>query len=223
MALSGPRLNPRNGKASHLVVLVHGYGADGNDLIGLAGPLAEVLPGAAFVAPDAPQRCPGARFQWFPIAELDPQVMHKGVVSAAPGLKEFIESELKRLELPPERLALIGFSQGTMLSLHLGLGPLKPAAIVGFSGILTGTPADKLDRSPPIFLAHGSADPLIPPEALFLTAGTLGAHGVRVQWHLSPGVGHGIDETGLALAADFLALAFAGRLAATGEAACILR
>ncbi len=221
MALSGPRQNPRSGKATHLVVFVHGYGADGNDLVGLAKPLAEHLPSAAFVAPDAPHPCPGARFQWFPITELDPRRMHTGVTEAAPGLQAFIESELQRLSLTPDRLALVGFSQGTMLSLHLGLGALKPAAIVGFSGLLTAPP-QKNGAAPPVFLAHGGADPLIPPEALFFTAGTLGALGVRVQWHLSPEIGHGIDDSGIALAGRFLAMAFAGKLAASGEAACVL-
>lgn len=220
MALSGPRLEPRSGKATHLVVFVHGYGADGKDLMGLAQPFAQRLPTAAFVAPDGPERCPGAGFQWFPITQLDPRLMHKGVTTAAPVLLEFVESELKHLSLTPDRLALVGFSQGTMLSLHLGLSALKPAAIVGFSGLLTGTPTK--GEAPPVFLAHGGSDPLIPPEALFLTAGALGASGVRVQWHLSPGLGHGIDENAIAMAANFLALAFAGRLAASGEAACVL-
>lgn len=222
MALSGPRRPAASSKADSLIVFVHGYGADGNDLIGLAAPLAQLLPGTAFAAPDAPEPCPGARFQWFPIAELNPKAMHKGVTAAAPVLQDYIEAELQRLELSPERLALIGFSQGTMISLHLGLGILKPAAIIGFSGVLTGELAAATDR-PPVFLSHGSADPLIPPEALFLTAGALGAAGVRVQWHLSPDLGHGIDEAGLSRAGNFLKLAFAGRLAAYGECRCLLR
>ena len=222
MALSGPRRPAASGKANALVVFLHGYGADGNDLMGLAEPLAQVLPDAAFAAPDAPHACPGARFQWFAIAELNTEVMHKGVLAAAPGLKTYVEAELQRHALPPSRLVLIGFSQGTMLALHLGLGPLKPAAIVGFSGVLTGEPPPAVDF-PPVFLSHGGADPLIPPEALFLTAGALGAAGVRVQWHLSPGGGHGIDETALSLAAGFLQLALAGRLAAHGESRSLLR
>jgi phospholipase/carboxylesterase len=221
MALKGPRLDPKNGKANALVVLVHGYGADGNDLIGLAQPLSRILPDAAFVAPDAPQRCPGARFQWFPISDLDPRQMHDGVLSAAPLLQEFIAAELKRLSLAADRLALIGFSQGTMLALHIGLGPLKPAAIVGFSGVLTGEPATR--DAPPVLLVHGGSDPLIPAEALYLTAAALGAHGVRVEWHISPGLGHGIDDAGLESAASFLTLAFSGRLKASGEAGCALR
>lgn len=222
MALTGPRKAAKSGKATELVVLVHGYGADGNDLIGLAEPLAQALPGAAFVSPNGPQPCPGARFQWFPIRELEPKQMHQGVIGAAPVLREFIDSELKRLSLTADRLALVGFSQGTMLSLHLALSGLKPAALVGFSGLLTGAPPEA-HEPPPVFLAHGGADPLIPPEAIFATATTLGLLGARVQWHLSPGVGHGIDDSALALAANFLRLAFAGRLAATGPASCPMR
>lgn len=220
MVLAGPRQEPNNGKATELVVLCHGYGADGNDLIGLAPALRRLLPQAAFVAPNAPEPCPGAGFQWFAITELDPAAMHRGVVAATPALETFVRSELARLSLAADRLALVGFSQGTMMALHLGLGALRPAAIVGFSGMLTGAPAT--NDAPPVLLAHGEADPLIPAEALFLTAATLGACGVRVQWHLSPGLGHGIDETGIALAGAFLAMAFAGRLQADGEASCPL-
>lgn len=222
MALSGPRRAPQTGKASELVVLVHGYGADGDDLIGLAAPLAEHLPGAAFVAPHAPYPCPGARFMWFPITDLDPRAMHQGVSAAAPLLHAFIEEELQRYGLAADRLALIGFSQGTMLSLHLALGALKPAAVLGFSGVLTGGAAPNRNL-PPIFLAHGSDDPVIPVDALFMTAAALAASGGRVQWHITPQMGHGIGDDGLALAGGFLKLAFAGILAAQGPASSPLR
>jgi phospholipase/carboxylesterase len=223
VALSGPRLEPLRGPATHLVVLCHGYGADGKDLIELAPHLQSLLPGAGFVAPNAPQPCPGAGYQWFPISRIDPHEMHKGVEGAAGLLEAFVQAELARLTLTADRLALIGFSQGTMMALHVGLrGPIRPAAIVGFSGLLTGaTPLD--GEIPPVLLTHGAADPVIPPEALFMTAGALGAGGVRVQWHLSQGLGHGIDETALVLAGGFLALAFGGRLTPSGEACCTLR
>lgn len=222
MALSGPRQPARSGKARELVVLVHGYGADGGDLIGLADPLSQVLPDAAFVAPDGPQPCPGARCQWFPITQIDPRLMHQGVVGAAPVLQQFVESELARLSLTADRLALVGFSQGTMLSLHLGLGPLKPRAVVGFSGLLTAPP-QSVNTPPPVLLTHGSSDNVIPADAMFATAATLGSLGVRVQWHLSPGMGHGIDDNSLLLAANFLRLAFAGRLIAEGPACSPVR
>jgi phospholipase/carboxylesterase len=213
MALSGPTLAPARGPATHLVVLVHGYGADGNDLIGLAQHWRALLPTVAFAAPNAPTRVPGsAGYQWFPISRIDPHEMKKGVEIAAPVLDEYLDAELARLNLPPERLALVGFSQGTMLSLHLGLRrAIKPAAIVGFSGLLPGPPP-QLAEFPPILLTHGDQDQVIPPQALFLAANDLGAAGAGVQWHLAPGMGHGIDPEGLMLAGTFLELAFRGLL-----------
>src|SRR5580698_3349913 len=117
-ALTGPRLSPLRGRATHLVVLCHGYGADGNDLIGLAPHWQRLLPTVAFASPNAPERVPGSQgFQWFPISRLDPREMQKGVESAAETLDAFLDAELARLELPGDRLALVGFSQGTMMSL----------------------------------------------------------------------------------------------------------
>jgi phospholipase/carboxylesterase len=222
VALSGPRLEPLSGVATHLVVLCHGYGADGNDLIALAPHWQRALPGAAFVAPHAPEPCPGAGYQWFPISRIDPEEMHKGVVAAAGVLDAFLKDELARLALPPDRLALVGFSQGTMMALHVGLrGVLRPAAIIGFSGLLTGPPSH-FKGTPPVLLAHGDADPLIPPQALFVTAAALGAAGLAVQWHLSPGLAHGIDASEIEIAGHFLSLAFGGRLKISGEACCVL-
>ena len=218
MALTGPSLAPAQGPATHLVVLVHGYGADGNDLIGLAQHWRGLLPTVAFAAPNAPTRVPGSQgYQWFPISRLDPHEMKKGVEAAAPVLEEYLDGELARLNLPPERLALVGFSQGTMLSLHLGLRrAVKPAAIVGFSGLLPGPPPE-LAEFPPILLTHGDQDQVIPPQALFLAAGQLGAAGAGVQWHLASGIGHGIDPEGLMMAGGFLAQAFAGLLKSRQE------
>ncbi|HEY5238775.1 MAG TPA: phospholipase [Rhizomicrobium sp.] len=224
--ITGPRLAPARGPATHLVVLCHGYGADGNDLIGLAPHWQKLLPTVAFVSPNAPERVPGSQgFQWFPISRLDPREMQKGVESAAETLNAFLDAELARLELPGDRLALVGFSQGTMMSLHVGLKrAVKPAAIVGFSGMLPG--ADQLGQlpadTPPIFLAHGDADQMIPPQALFVSAGALGHAGASVQWHLARGVGHSIDQAGLVLGGQFLAMAFRGILARKGEIACAL-
>ena len=223
MALSGPTLAPVRGPATHLVVLVHGYGADGNDLIGLASHWQDLLPTVAFAAPNAPTRVPGSPgYQWFPISRIDPHEMRKGVEVAGPQLDEYLDGELARLGLAPERLALVGFSQGTMLSLHVGLRrKVQPAAIVGFSGLLAGAPP--AGEIPPILLTHGDSDQVIPPQAMFLAATQLGAAGARVQWHLAHGMGHGIDPEGLAIAGEFLDLAFRGLLKSQGEATCVLK
>jgi len=225
--LTGPRLPPARGEATHLVVLCHGYGADGNDLISLAPYWQRLMPTAAFVAPNAPERCAGsAGFQWFPIARLDPGDMLRGVEQAAPVLETFLESELARYGLPAERLALVGFSQGAMLSLHVGLcRTMTPAVIVGFSGMFAAVdePATPIRvPAPPVLLVHGDADPMIPVQALLLSAAALGRAGLAVQWHISPGVGHSIDEAGLTLAGAFLTAAFRGRLRAPDEICCPL-
>ena len=223
MPLSGPTLDPVRGPATHLVVLVHGYGADGQDLIGLASHWQGLLPTVAFAAPNAPTRIPGGPgYQWFPISRIDPHEMQKGVEAAGPALDEYLDGELARLGLSHDRLALAGFSQGTMMSLHLGLRrKIKPAAIVGFSGMLPGAPPG--GESPPILLTHGDSDQVIPPQAMFLAASQLGVAGASVQWHLARGMGHGIDPEGLGIAGQFLSLAFRGLLKTDGETRCVCK
>ncbi|HMI95502.1 MAG TPA: prolyl oligopeptidase family serine peptidase [Micropepsaceae bacterium] len=218
--LDGPRLMPQSGPATHLVVLCHGYGSDGNDLIGLAPHWQKALPHTAFVSPNAPDRCDmaGAGYQWFPLSRLDPQETLRGTEAAAPKLNAFLDAELSRLGLAGDRLAIVGFSQGTMMALSVGLrrNP-APAAIVGFSGMLAGAETlPHLDAPPPVLLVHGDADQVIPSAALFMSATALGAAGVPVQWHLSKGLGHGIDPFGLGLAQKFLVDAFSGRAPRSG-------
>ncbi|MGH6888488.1 MAG: alpha/beta hydrolase [Rhizomicrobium sp.] len=223
-ALNGPRLPPVRGNPAHLVVFCHGYGADGNDLIGLAPHWQRLLPTAAFVAPNGPERCQGAGFQWFPLARLDVEEVRRGVESAAECLNTFLDTELARLGLSPDRLILAGFSQGTMMSLHVGLRrPIKPLAIIGYSGMLAVPErVDQLGaKAPPILLVHGDVDTMIPPEALFAAAGALGRAGALVQWHLSRGIAHSIDPEGLLLGATFAAMAIRGTLRrCAGEVHC---
>jgi phospholipase/carboxylesterase len=219
--LDGPRVAPVRPPATHLVVLCHGYGSDGNDLIGLAPHWRNALPGAAFVAPNAPERIAGAGYQWFPLSRIDPQETLRGTEGAAPKLNAFIDEELARLNLSGDKLGLVGFSQGTMMSLYVGLrrNP-APAAIVGYSGMLVGGETlPRYESAPPVLLLHGDMDQVIPPQALFMSANALGGAGVPVQWHMSKGLAHGIDPVGLALAGQFLADAFAGRKARTGPVA----
>jgi phospholipase/carboxylesterase len=217
--LDGPRLNPRSGSPRQLVVFLPGYGADGNDLIDIGRAWQQYLPQAAFVSPHAPEPCGQAPVgrQWFPLTFSDPNERWLGVNKAAPVLQRFLDAELNRHKLPPSALALVGFSQGTMMALHVGLRrAAAPAAIVGFSGLLVVPPEGDLDAfageiksRPPVLLVHGDRDELIPAQALFQATQGLAALGLSVEWHLSAGIGHGIDAEGLRHGGEFLARRFA--------------
>ncbi len=220
--LDGPRLEPRSGKAKQLVVFLHGFGADGNDLIALGQEWQQLLPEAAFVSPHAPESCAGAPMgrQWFELTFRSPDERWRGVNKAKPALDAFLDAELARHNLGPESLALVGFSQGTMMGLHVALRRVLPlAAVVGYSGIyVTPESADGPEKAkaeirsrPPVLLVHGAQDDLIPAQALFVSANLLADAEVPVEWHLSPGVGHGIDGDGLRHGGAFLARAFANR------------
>jgi len=214
--LNGPRLEPRaGGPARQLVVFLHGYGADGNDLIEIGRAWQALMPNAAFVSPHAPEVCAmaGAGRQWFALTFRDPKERWTGVNAAAPILEHFLDAELGRRNLAPSALALVGFSQGTMMALHVGLRrAAAPAAIVGYSGMLVmpsgATPetvAGEIRSRPPVLLVHGDRDDLIPAQALFQAAQELAALGVPAEWHLSAGIGHGIDGEGLRHGGEFLA------------------
>jgi phospholipase/carboxylesterase len=214
--IDGPRLEPQaGGAARQLVVFLHGYGADGNDLIDIGRAWQPLLPHAAFVSPHAPDACGQAPMgrQWFPLTMRDPDERWTGANAAAPVLQRFLDAELERRKLPPSALALVGFSQGTMMALHVGLRrAAAPFAIVGYSGLLIVPPdanpdnmAADIKARPPILLIHGDHDDRIPPEALFHATGALAALEVPVEWHLSAGIGHGIDQEGLRHGGEFLA------------------
>jgi phospholipase/carboxylesterase len=217
--LDGPRLEPKSGTAKQLVVFLHGYGADGNDLIDIGRAWQGLLPDAAFVSPHAPQPCgqsPMGR-EWFPLTFRDPDERWNGVNAAGPGLQAFLDAELKRRSLPPQALALVGFSQGTMMALHAGLRrAVAPAGIVGFSGMLVAPEQlepesfmAEIKSRPPVLLVHGDQDQVIPVQALMHAAQGLAALDVPAEWHVSPGIGHGIDQEGLRHGAEFLARQFA--------------
>jgi phospholipase/carboxylesterase len=216
--LDGPRVAPKSRVARQLIVLLHGYGADGNDLIALGKQWQSLMPDAAFVAPHAPEPCAQAPVgrQWFSLTMRDPDERWRGVNAARPGIDAFLDAELARNHLDASKLALVGFSQGTMMALHVGLRrKFAPAAIVGYSGLLVGpeflgeaTARATNGRPPPILLAHGDQDDLIPAEAMFAAAEDLCQADIPCQWHLSGGVGHGIDGSGLLHGGLFLANCF---------------
>ncbi len=209
-SLSGPSRPPASGgKPGRLVILLHGLGADGNDLIGLAPYWAPLLPEAEFMSPNAPFPCDMAPYgyQWFSAQDRNPAAVLAGVRAAAPMLDAFIDEALAERGLGDADLALVGFSQGTMMSLFVGLRRARPAAgIVGFSGRLLAPEllASELRSRPPVLLVHGTEDPLVPYASLVAAETALTADGVPVETLTCPGIGHSIDEDGLRRAGNFL-------------------
>jgi phospholipase/carboxylesterase len=212
--LDGPRWGPKAGGAPRqLVVLCHGVGADGHDLIDLAPGWGPALPHALFVSPDAPEpydQAPMGR-QWFSIGDRSPAKQAAGIAVAAAALGRFIDTELVRLGLPPDAYALMGFSQGAMTVLHTGLRrAVAPRAVLAYSGALIAP--ERLHEAtarPPILLVHGEADPTVPVERGRHAEAELRDAGFEVETLYVPRLEHGIDTTGLAFGALFLQRAFA--------------
>lgn len=216
MSLADQRRGPEN--PERLVIFLHGYGANGADLIGFADPLMEHLPGTAFLAPDAPEASAmnPVGFQWFPIPWIDgasEEAATQGMERAVEDLDAYLHAVLDREGVPAARVALFGFSQGTMMALHVG--PRRAdavAGIVGFSGRLLAPErlADEAVTRPPILLVHGDADEVVPPQSLALAAEALEAAGFeKLYAHVMKGTGHGIAPDGLSVALAFLRDAFA--------------
>ncbi|MEO1190700.1 MAG: prolyl oligopeptidase family serine peptidase [Pseudomonadota bacterium] len=214
MALDGPRRAPASGgKPKQLVVLLHGWGANGDDLIGLAPYLAQALPEAVFVSPNAPYPCEAnpMGLQWFSLADRAEERLLAGLRLAASLVDSFLDEELARQGLTDADLALVGFSQGTMLSLHVGTRrKTAPAQIVGYSGALIGGQhlAAEITSRPPTLLVHGQSDPVVPYQASEQAAALLQENGVKVDLILRPGLPHSIDEVGLGAAGQALRGAF---------------
>jgi phospholipase/carboxylesterase len=210
--LDGPRWGPREGAPRQLVVLCHGLGADGHDLIDLAPYWATALPHAAFAAPDAPEQCDMAPMgrQWFSVADRTPERLAAGVAVARIALDEFIDAELARLALPPDAYALMGFSQGAMTALHTGLRrAIAPRAVLAYSGALMAPErlAEATAR-PPVLIVHGEDDEVVPIARSRQAESALRAAGLDVQSLYCPRLAHGIDDAGLSAGALFLQRAF---------------
>ena len=210
MALSGPSRPPvAGGKPRRLVFLLHGLGADGNDLIGLQQYWGRLVPDAEFVSPNAPFPCDmaGYGYQWFSVQDRTPAAVLAGVRAAAPILDAYIDEELQERGLTESDAALVGFSQGTMMSLFVGLRRERPlAGILGYSGRLIAPEllAGELRSRPPVLLVHGTEDPLVPFESMATAETALKAAGVPVETLACPGIEHSIDPEGLQRGGLFL-------------------
>ena len=206
------RKGPARGEAERIVVLLHGYGADGNDLLGLADPLMPHMSGTAFLAPNAPEPCVGNPFgyQWFPIPWLDGSSEASAAESMAKSVEDvnaFLDAVLRDEGIAPKDLMLVGFSQGTMMSLHVAPRRAEPVAgIVGVSGRLLEPQRlkDEVKVRPPVLLIHGDADEMVPPSSLPEAANALTEAEFEVYAHVSKGTGHGIAPDGLSVALAFM-------------------
>lgn len=206
------RRGAASGGARSMIVFVHGYGADGSDLLGLADVLGQHLPDTVFLAPDAPERCVGGGFgwQWFPIPWLDGSdvaLAEAGLDAAAGDLDGFLDDRLSEEGLGPERLALVGFSQGAMMSLHVAVRrPVEMAGVVAISGRLLRPErlAAEAVVKPPVLLIHGDQDPVVPFSDMAKAGDALVSAGVPTFGHVMKGTGHGIAPDGLGVALQFL-------------------
>lgn len=214
--ITGPTWGPKNGGAPKMIVfLLHGLGADGNDLIDLAPYWGETAPDAVFLAPHAPEPHDGAPFgrQWFSLLDRSPPARLAGVQVARPALDAMIDEACAIYGLTASAVVLMGFSQGAMMALYAGLRRAEPVAgILAFSGMLIGAEslaADLVSR-PPVLLVHGEVDEVVPAAASRQAESALRAAGVPVESTFSPALGHGIDDAGLSAGALFLQRAAAG-------------
>ena len=214
--VNGSSLQPLSGNnPKQILLLLHGYGSSGADLISMAPHWQRDLPDALFLAPNAPQRLSNlsSSYQWWPLSAFTPLALASGAASAAPAIDAFIERKLTQYGLTEANLAIVGFSQGTMMALHVGLRRSRQvAAIIGYSGMLTG--GHELSHmpitKPPVLLVHGSADPIVPVAALHAAKTELEHSGIDVTAHVSPGVGHTVDPVGLRMGGEFVAKALTG-------------
>jgi phospholipase/carboxylesterase len=210
MALSGPSRPPlAGGEPRRLVILLHGLGADGNDLIGLAQYWGRLIPEAEFISPNAPFPCDMAPYghQWFSVQDRSAAAVLGGVRAAAPLLDAFIDDELKKRGLDESAAALVGFSQGTMMALFVGLRRAAPlAGILGYSGRLIAADLlpSELRSRPPVLLVHGTEDPLVPFDSLAKAEAALKREGVPVETLACVGTEHAIDPQGLERGGRFL-------------------
>ncbi|MBC7635929.1 MAG: dienelactone hydrolase family protein [Acetobacteraceae bacterium] len=209
--VNGASLQPLSGAPpKQIILLLHGYGSSGADLIAMAPHWRQNLPDTLFLAPNAPQRA-GSGYQWWPLQSFTPHALAAGTALAAPAIDAFIDRKLGQYGLSEADMAIVGFSQGTMMALQVGLTRrTAPAAVVGYSGMFVGAAglAHQNPTKPPVLLVHGSADPVIPVAALHAAKADLHKLGIKAATHVSAGLGHSVDVAGLRLGLDFIAKGF---------------
>jgi len=209
-ALTGPEQAPANGgRPERLIVFLHGLGADGSDLIGLAPVLGQIFPTAQFLAPDAPDPCDMAPMgrQWFSLQDRSREQMESGVNAITPVINAYLDDQMARFNLSPDRIAVVGFSQGTMLALHaLPQRPVPVAGVLGYSGMLIAPEslAQPGISKAPTLLIHGDQDTVVPHEMSKISAEAMRIAGFDVDVAFCKGLGHSIDEAGLRMGIEFL-------------------
>lgn len=206
--LSGPMLPPKSGGAPRqAVILLHGYGADGSDLIGLGHHWGPLLPDALFIAPNAPSPCGGNPFgfEWFPLSVDRIAGRIEGAKNAAPVIIEFLTDLWTQTDIRPADTFLIGFSQGAMMALHVGTALPQPVrGIVSFSGAFVAADGFPVVDKTPVALIHGELDQVVDPALSRQAATEMTAAGYDVSLHMSAGVAHGIAPDGLDFATAFM-------------------
>ncbi|WP_457649439.1 alpha/beta hydrolase [Profundibacter sp.] len=210
--LNSERREAASGKGTSLVVFLHGYGANAQDLLGLADPLAPHMPDTVFVAPDAPEQCAGSPmgYQWFPIPWIDgssEEDSAAGMERAVGDLNAYLDTVMQEEGISADKTILFGFSQGTMMALHVAPRRAQAVAgVVGFSGRLMSPELlqDEAVVKPPVLLVHGDQDDVVPPASLPEAADALTAAGFEVYAHVMKGTAHGIAPDGLSVAAAFM-------------------
>ncbi|HEY1096783.1 MAG TPA: phospholipase [Alphaproteobacteria bacterium] len=203
--LSGPELLPAGGESAvkKLVVFLHGYGSNGDDLIGLAPQLMPHLPGTAFVSPNAPTQVPNTYngYQWFGIWDVTPWQIDQGLRGVTPSVIDYITAQVKRFKITMADVALIGFSQGTMLSLHIGLRHLPGlAGVIGYAGAMVSPEtfmSEKKTPLPPTLLVHGLMDNVVPWGATQMASDIIRQNGGTVETLFRPTLMHSIDNEGI--------------------------
>lgn len=213
--LNGNFLPPKSGTAKQMVMFLHGYGANGDDLLNIGYEWGNELPDAVFLSPNAPDICEAfaGGYQWFSIRAVDARAFEreKLVEAVAPVLGAYINEQLKHWNIPENKLAVAGFSQGAMMAMYTMPRRKNPcAAVIGYSGMLLDAAGlkEKSIVKMPVLAIHGDADQVVPPESLAVVQSGFDAAGFNVETVMRPGLGHGIDQFGIIRGVEFIKEAF---------------